>query len=271
VKKTFTLFAWMMSALLVSGGILALIWAPRAYAGPRPLYPDLKTLKPFDLQFGTEIIDGETHQLLRFSNTVYNAGGGTLELMGLPVTVPGGQEKTRVYQMLYSASSKRPTSHAVGTFVYHPEHAHFHFGGFAKYQLWTRAKYDAWLRSGRTKGSPKRANRLSSKVTYCIMDYEPVDLRPRSPQAPFYSACDPLIQGMSVGWGDTYIWKLYDQWVDLGTVPMADGRYVLRSVADPDNRIYESKGKRNDARESGRANAAVTYFSVEGGVITVGG
>jgi hypothetical protein len=51
---------------------------------------------------------------------------------------------------------------------------------------------------------------------------------------------------------------------------MADGRYVLRSVADQNNRIYESKGKSNEARESRKANAAVTYFSVEGGVITVG-
>lgn len=260
----------MTLALLVGSGIVALLWAPGAYAEPRPLYPNLRALKPSDLQFGTEIIDGETHQLLRFSNSVYNAGRGPLELVGKTVTVPNGQERTRVYQRLYSASGRRTTTNAVGTFVYHPEHDHFHFGDFAEYQLWTRAEYDAWVRSSRTEGSPARADRLSSKVTFCIMDFALVDLKPESPHKAVYEGCGLRIQGISVGWRDTYGWWLFDQWIDLGTAPMADGRYVLRSVVDPDNRIYESEGKNHNARESRTANAAITYFTVQEGIITVG-
>jgi len=278
VKKTVFLFALMTLGLLVGSAIVAVLWAPGAYAQPRSLYPNLKTLKPFDLQFDTQTIDGETRQLLRFSNSVYNAGRGPLELLGETVTMPDGHEKTRVYQRLYSASGERiTTTNAVGTYVYHPEHDHFHFGDFAEYQLWARAEYDAWVRGGRTKGSPRRADRLSSKVTFCIMDTERADLMPNgpqdpisnSPQDPVYDDCYPDLQGLSVGWADTYGWWLYDQWVDLGTAPMADGQYVLRSVVDPDNRIYESRRKSNDARESRKANAAVTYFNVEGGVIAV--
>jgi hypothetical protein len=271
VKKTVLLFTSMTFALLVGSAMVALLVAPRAQAEPRILYPNLKTVKPFDLEFGTETIDGQTHQLLRFSNTVYNAGAGPMELRGETITTPDGQEKTRVYQRLYDTRGKRHTAGAVGTFVYHPQHDHFHFGDFAEYQLWTRSEYNAWLRSDRTEGSPKRANRLSSKVTFCIQDYEKVDLKLSSPQYPVYDLCDPHLQGISVGWGDTYGYYLYDQWVDLGTAPLADGRYVLRSVADPENRLYESRGKTDGARESRKANAAVTYFTVEGGTIAVTG
>ena len=268
MKKSVVPFASVTLALLLGIGIVALLWAPGAYAEPRLLYPNLKTQKPTWLQFGTEVIDGETHHMLRFSNSVNNAGGGPLELLGKTVTTPDGQEKTRVYQRLYSASGRRTTTNAVGTFVFHPEHDHFHFGDFATYQLWTRSEYDAWVQSGRTEGEPRRADRLASKVTFCVMDYEPVALKPQSPQEAVYAACGRRIQGISVGWGDTYGWWLWDQWVDLGTAPLADGRYVLRSVVDPDNRIYESEGKSNDARESRKTNAAVTYFTVEGGAIT---
>ncbi len=60
-----------------------------------------------------------------------------------------------------------------------------------------------------------------------------------------------------------------NKWIDLGTTPMPSGRYVLRSVADlRTNGIYESKGKSDGARESPKANAAVTYFTVEEDIIT---
>jgi Lysyl oxidase len=269
VKKAVALFASMALALLVSSGIVALLWGAGAHAEPTPpLYPDLETLEPYKLRFGTEIIDGETHQLLRFSIIVWNAGDGPLELLGKTVSTPSGGERTKVYQRLYSSSGRRTTTGAIGTYIFHPEHNHFHFGDFAEYQLWTRSEYRAWLQSSRTEGSPERADRLGTKVSFCISDFEVVDLTPISPRAPVYKRCDPHIQGISVGWGDTYDWYLYDQWVDLGTTPLADGRYVLRSIADPDNLIYESEGKSDDARESRPANAAVTYFAVEGGILS---
>lgn len=259
----------MMLALFAGSSVVTLTQG--AQAEPMLLYPNLKTLKPAGLRFDTETIGGTTHQVLRFSNTVYNSGQGPLEMLGKTITTSTGEEKTRVYQRLYSATGTRETTGAVGTFVYHPTHNHFHFGQFAEYQLWTRAGYDAWLQSGRTEGSPRRADLLSSKVTFCITDYRRVRLKPGSPRYAVYNQCGRHLQGLSVGWGDTYMYHLPDQWVDLGTTPLASGRYVLRSVADPLNRIYESENKRGSSRESRRANAAVTYFTVKGNTITVTG
>jgi hypothetical protein len=261
----------MALALLAASGVVALLLTPGAQAEPRLLYPNLKTLKPGDLRFDRETIDGTTHQVLRFSNTAYNTGQGPLEMLGKTITTSTGEEKTRVYQRIYSATGIRETTNAVGTFAYHPAHDHFHFGDFAEYQLWTRAEYDAWLRSGRTEGSPRRADLLSSKVTFCIMDYKRVRLKPGSPRYAVYDQCGRHLQGLSVGWGDTYKYYLPDQWVDLGTTSLASGRYVLRSVADPLNRIYESENKEDSARESRKVNAAVTYFTVERNTITVTG
>ena len=55
--------------------------------------------------------------------------------------------------------------------------------------------------------------------------------------------------------------------VDVGTSPLTDGSYVLRSIADPLNKLYESAGRADDSRESVQANEATTAFSVVGGRI----
>ncbi len=65
---------------------------------------------------------------------------------------------------------------------------------------------------------------------------------------------------MSAGWGDTYVAALYDQWIDVGTTPLADGSYAIRSTADPDNRLMET----NDFN-----NGAQTYFTVLNGRIAI--
>jgi lysyl oxidase len=231
-------------------------------AAPAYRYPDLKTLKPTDLQFDT--VGGS--QVLRFSNTVWNRGQGPLELRGKTVTTSTG-DKTRVFQRIYDGSGNY-TSKAVGVFAYHPSHNHFHFGDFARYELWTRAEYDRWVESG---GSQGQAQRRGSKTTFCIMDTRKVRDLTGSPGSTVYSQCGRTLQGLSVGWGDTYGYHLPEQWIDLGTTRLADGRYVLRSVADPKNRLYESANKNNALRESDSANANKTFFTVNGTNITITG
>jgi hypothetical protein len=75
-----------------------------------------------------------------------------------------------------------------------------------------------------------------------------------------------MLQGISPGWGDTYDYFRFEQWIDLGpggTLP--DGQYVLRSIADPTNKIYESPGKSDPTRESAEDNEAITVFNVQKG------
>ncbi len=75
-----------------------------------------------------------------------------------------------------------------------------------------------------------------------------------------------MLQGIGVGWGDTYDYFRFEQWIDLGASgALADGQYVLRSVADPLNKIYESPTKSDPARENAAGNEAITLFAVQGG------
>ena len=251
----------MALAVLFASGVAVLFATPGAQAAPGYLYPNLKTLKPTDLQFDTK----GGHYLLRFSNRVLNAGQGPLELRGKTVDTPSGY-KTKVFQRIYDSAGNYKTTEAVGTFAYHPSHGHMHFGDFAEYQLWTRADYDKWVSRGRSYQEQYEVK--GTKTTFCVYDTTKVDLSlPHAPRRKGFETCTRRRQGLSVGWGDRYSHRLDDQWVDLGTSPLEDGRYVLRSVADPKNRLYESPDKRSERRESRIKNAAITYFRVESGAI----
>jgi hypothetical protein len=91
---------------------------------------------------------------------------------------------------------------------------------------------------------------------------------PGSPLTPVYNTCGRTVQGMSIGWGDSYGYYLPDQWVVLDGA-LADGSYVLRSITDPLNLLYESSNRADAAVESRTANEAVTRFVVVSGAIQV--
>jgi len=257
--KRFLLF------LLAAFAFLALLGSPETtQATSHERYPDLRTLVPKDLRFDTETIDGSLHHVLRLSNTVWHAGEGRLELRG---ESPPGVTKTRVYQRIYAAAGSLAFEEQVGEFDYHPEHGHWHFGDFAEYELWTKAEYDKWIAEGRKVGA---AQRRGTKTTFCIIDTKHVDNSlPGSPSSAQYTQCNNALQGLSIGWGDTYPYYLYEQWVDLGPSPLPDGQYVLRSIADPKDRIYESANKGDPTRESAEANEATTFFRVQRGRIRI--
>ncbi len=212
-------------------------------AGPAR-YPDLRTLRPSDLFFD-ELDDGTP--VLRFSNTVWNAGPGRLEMEGNPDPQQGGKA---IYQNVYDARGTQVDSKLVNSdFVYHPTHQHFHFADFANYRL---------LRQDRRGGYRLAAQQqqFGEKTGFCIMDTRPV----ASPADATYSVCDGAVQGLSVGWGDVYDYTLDDQWVELRR-GLKDGEYALVSTADPENRLDEGGG---EAEEN---NEATAYFTVRGGQI----
>jgi lysyl oxidase len=239
-------------------------------AEPGLLYPDLESAKPTDLSFDrVKVRRGVRHQVLRFTNSVENVGAGPLDLHGVPVRTRSGEKRSKVYQRVAPSEGNVGAVRKVGMFVYHPSHDHFHFGGFATYELWQRAEYEQWLQSGRStrQDDPER---ISTKTTFCVMDIFRLDPPlPDSPEEETYGDCGRTHQGLSVGWADMYIAALPDQWVDLGRRLPPDGSYVLRTVADPGNRLYESPQKSDSTRESRKANAAVTFFEVNAGTITV--
>lgn len=246
--------------LTVLLAVLLSLGAPVPSRAATPQYPDLKTLPPKDLRIAYTVIDGATHTVLRFSNTAWNAGEGRLEMRGETVS----DSRTKVYQRIYDNAGGYMEA-LVGDFIFHMGHNHWHFEQFADYELWTRAEYDKWIASGRNNG---QAQKRGAKTTFCIMDTGKIQNLPGSPTAAQYTQCGQTLQGLSIGWGDTYVYSLPDQWVDLGTTMLPDGNYVLRSVADPKNIIIESASN-DPSRESAQANEAVTFFSIRRGKIQI--
>ncbi len=250
---------------------LAAIDAP-AQAAPVPLFPDLKTLPARELRFDradvTADLSGDYHNVLRFSNDTYNAGEGPLILDATidPNTLSGPATQ-RVMN-----SDGTFTDYPLGNDIYwHAAHHHYHFDNWGAYQLWSKATYDAWLASGRTSGAPLYTG---AKTTSCVTDEEFVTSVPNAVYPGPYGlgGCDAgangqIHMGLSPGWGDTYDWYRQLQWIDLGQHTLGDGTYVLRSVADPLNIVYESANKADPSRESEPNNEATTTFVVSGGTI----
>jgi hypothetical protein len=240
------------------------------------LYPDLKTLAPRDLRFDRTDVTAESlgvlHNVLRFSNTVYNAGEGPVEIratINQSLNPPAGQAYQRLYE---STGAYKDVELPGSTLYYHAVHKHYHFDHWGSYQLWTKAGWEAWLASGRTKGEPFL---IGQKTTACVEDEEFVASVPAAVWPAGYppANCLPssegvIAEGLSPGWGDTYDYYRFEQWIDLGANgSLPEGTYVLRSVVDPNNIIYESLSKGTATRESQEANEATTTFKVVSGAI----
>jgi lysyl oxidase/IPT/TIG domain-containing protein len=188
------------------------------------LRPNLQPFPAFDLRFST---DGKA---ILFSTRSWNKGLGPLELVAGAVTADGGGQD--VYQRVYN-SDGTSVLYKAGTFVYHPAHNHFHFGDYAIYSL------DPINAPG---GLPKSG----SKTTFCIMDTNKIDTSwPGAPQTAVYSFCGNTIQGMSIGWADTYGYYLEGQSIDIAGNPSGD--YCLSIEIDPKGHLLETTDSDNVA------------------------
>jgi hypothetical protein len=214
--------------------------------GAPTLYPNLRTRPVSNLSFARHPDDQATW-ILRFANTVWNAGEGRLELES---DIDSTDMPKPIYQNLYDApvgGNRTERKRVARDFIFHPQHNHFHFADFAEYQL-----------LGQNPGGNYRPMKTEGvKTSYCIMDTQ----RREGDYPDQYTTCNADRQGLSPGWADTYRADLYDQWVVLGDQPLPDGEYAVQSIADPQGLLDEGGG----ARE--KDNTAMTYFTVDGGVI----
>lgn len=214
------------------------------------LRPDLVT-QPFghDLVLKT----GPEHARLRLGNTIANRGAGPLEIFpqeGTENCDPSSQGSDRfAYQRIFEDDDsgggdgvfrrKQDTGSAsvqAGCMAYHPAHNHWHFDDFSQYRLRRQA-------NGRVVAE-------STKVSFCVVDTFPTfsDL-PGSPNDGYYpsggSTCDAeAIEGISIGWSDTYGSSLPGQALDVTGIPK--GRYCLISMADPSDRLVETDDSNNE-------------------------
>jgi hypothetical protein len=226
VPKSFAGLAVL--ALLAAAALSGL---PASAAAGDPLYPNLQPLPASDVRLVTATVDGKTTRTLRFSTTSKNVGRGPLELRAGEVDPTATRQN--VYQWVYAEGGGVYSKALVGQFVYHPEHTHFHFEGYAEYQL-----YDS------TGVNPKSP--VGAKTTFCVMDTSRIDTRlPGAPKRAQYTSCGNSFQGMSVGWGDKYGYNLAGQ--DLDVTGVGDGDYLLRIRIDPNNRLAETDDADNSS------------------------
>jgi len=210
---------WLASALV---GALSLAGTAAAQTA---MPPNLIPLGAFGMTLST---DTGGRSELRFSTTSWNSGTGPLELVAGEVVT--GEGKIRVYQAVYQTSGP-PILHFAGAFEYHPAHNHMHFNDYALYSL-------------QPVNAPGGSLRTGAKTTFCIMDTTPVNLGlPGAPRGSFYSVCGRDLQGMSVGWGDTYGSQLEGQSIDF--TGDADGIYQLKIEVDPKKLLIESNENDN--------------------------
>jgi hypothetical protein len=234
--------------VLALSGVAALLFASTGSA-QQALWPNLRPLPAFDLHLGTSSSTGGKE--IRFSVTSFNWGLGPLELIA-GATGSQGQD---VYQRLYNSDGTY-TDHFAGTFVWHPSHNHFHFGDYAFYSLVPINAPGASAKSG-------------SKTTFCIMDTTKVDgSLPGAPQQAVYATCGSTIQGMSVGWGDTYGYLLTGQSIDF--TGNSSGDYCLTIQIDPKGRLCEvDETLDNCGSSSDNIASSLLRIDVERSTITV--
>ena len=216
-------------------GILVLLLASLAVAqSERPdpiLLPDLRVLPPSGLYIVDEAPGGPKR--LKFTTSIWNAGAGPLEVHG-EINPRSGE--LEVIQMLYRVSGVVSRGGFVGTFNYAHRHGHLHLDGFARYQLWS---LDA---------AGRRLELIAEnhKVGFCLMDTAVIDIhRANGRTEPVYWGCESEVQGISPGHGDIYVAELWEQDLDITTLP--DGRYELVNIANPDGWIAELSHGNNSA------------------------
>lgn len=239
------------------------------------LYPNLKTLPPSNLRFDRTDVSieqsGKMKNVLRFTNTVWNSGEGELHLRSF---IDPKVSTHSAYQRVFDKKKNKNLEIKSGVFEFHQAHGHFHFNDWSYFELWSKDQFEKWEGSGRNE-EEKKLIKTMEKTSACAWDENFIKSLPNSPKGKSYleDKCRPMednimVQGISVGWGDTYESYRFEQWVELGDEILPDGEYVLRSIADPLNLISESENKSDEGRESGRDNEGVTFFKVQSGVIS---
>lgn len=220
-----------VAAVLTLAVMMTLTIAP---AGSAPALtehrPNLRTRKPTSLTIRVE----SGRKLLRFSNVVANVGDGPLEVE--PVNNPD-TGTTDAYQDVYTHDLAGNWvllyQRFAGTFVFHPEHDHWHFEDFSEYAL---------HRVTSSGGVGEVVSGQQDKVSFCITDSQHANANlEHFSDVPAYpsSNCDQnATQGLSVGWADRYGWRLPGQYVDVTGI--ANGKYWLVSTADPVDRLVET-------------------------------
>ena len=208
----------LIQAMIISLSVFGGLFFYSSAAAVVDLKPNLVALDAEDIRLTT--VGPST--ILRFSTVSWNNGAGAVEIEGGATTTGG---KQRVYQNIYQDDGSI-RQRIAGEFLYHDEHSHIHFEGYANYTL---QPVDA---SG-------ASERYGQKTSFCLMDTTRVNHKlSGAPKKAEYDTCSSGIQGISVGWGDKYGYQLAGQEIDVTELP--EGDYNLIIDVNPLGRLEES-------------------------------
>src|SRR3989344_290945 len=213
---------------------------------PNVLLPDLIPLPPADVQLDKR----EDGMYLLFSTTYYNQGLGQFELRADPKTAGVRADIARdVMQRVYLKDGGYEDS-LVGNFLWHQEHLHYHYADFITYDL---SVVDA-------PPNPELDGMLT-KSTFCLRDISRVFLPLENKRdVAEYKICCKELQGVSVGWGDTYYFDYPGQALNISS--LKSGTYKLEFVVNPNRRLKELSFDNNVA-------SAVIKLDMELGTVAV--
>jgi len=226
-------------ALLVLTAVVAVAAQPgRGSSGAAMLLPDLDQETPSSLELRTSGPTGHRSYRLGFRSAVRNVGSGPLVIRGRRWGAA-----MRADQVIELVDGSERTVRAVGEidYVSSPDHRHWHYLGFDRYEL-------------RRAGSGAAVVR-DRKSGFCLGDrYRARDIRlERTPPAKVYrSRCGleqrrrtEIEEGISVGYGDAYAAFLEYQDLPLDGLPA--GQYLLVHRANADGRLQELSYANNAA------------------------
>jgi len=194
------------------------------------LLPDIVPLPPKDL-----VLEKNGDNIfLRFSTTYFNKGKGPLEFIADKKTAGQRRDLERnVFQRIYKNDGGF-RDRMSGTFLWHQEHLHYHFSDFVTYDLEAVEVPEV---------SPDLSG-IKQKSTFCIRDISKVKAKiENSKEKAKYLICGKEIQGISVGWGDTYFYNYPDQ--ILNVVDLPSGTYKLTFHVNPKN-IFDEENHDNN-------------------------
>jgi glucose/arabinose dehydrogenase len=227
-------------AMVVAAAALAI--AGRAISAPTGAVklPDLVQVTPTDLVITRSGGGAQAPYLLGFRSAVSNVGDGPLIIEGHR---PGQETGTMVAdQVVQHDGAPAEVLPGVGElrYVVSPDHRHWHYLGFDRYELRRAGQVVAAVRD--------------QKTGFCLGDRYVAAERPSSAApAPVYtSRCglgEPQLlgvqEGISVGYGDDYKANLEGQYLRLTGLPA--GRYVLVHQVNADRRLHELDYSNNAA------------------------
>lgn len=234
------------AAILVAGVLLALVptiavvaVAAQANRGSTaaPVLPDLDQETPTDLRVRSSGRSDSRSYRLGFRSAVENVGAGPLVVRGRR----WGPSMT-AEQIVKRVDGSETAVRNVGSIQYveSPDHRHWHYLGFERYEL-------------RRVGSEKAIVR-DRKSGFCLGDRYHADVSlPGAPADQVYTRrcglgardLTEIEEGISVGYGDSY--SAFLEYQDLPLDDLPSGRYLLVHHVNADRRLHELSYENNSA------------------------